>query len=68
MSMPIIPCRDSELEKFHTFVRDLSSKLPPPGDGRSFALDHEVALHYYRLQQLSDGSIDLHEGDACPLK
>jgi type I restriction enzyme R subunit len=64
----IIPYQDSELEKFYTFVRNLINKLPPPGDGRSYALDDEVALRYYRLQQLTDGSIDLHEGDAYPLK
>lgn len=38
----IIPYQDSELEKFYTFVRNLISKLPPPGDGRGFALDDEV--------------------------
>ena len=64
----IIPYQDSELEKFYTFVRNLISKLPPPGGGRSYALDDEVALRYYRLQQLTDGSIDLHEGEAYPLK
>lgn len=64
----IIPYQDSELEKFYTFVRNLLSKLPPPGDGRAFALDDEVALRFYRLQQMTDGSIDLDKGDAYPLK
>lgn len=64
----IIPYQDSELEKFYTFVRNLLSKLPPPGGGRGFALDDEVALRFYRLQQMTDGSIDLDKGDAYPLK
>lgn len=64
----IIPYQDSELEKFYTFVRGLLTKLPPPGDGRAFKLDDEVALKYYRLQQIGDGSIDLGKGGAYPLK
>jgi len=64
----IIPYQDSALEKFYTFVRSLLAKLPPPGNGRAFRLDDEVALKYYRLQQIGDGSIDLGKGDAYPLK
>lgn len=64
----IIPYQDSELEKFYTFVRNLLSKLPSPGDGQAFVLDDEVALRYFRLQQMSEGSIDLGTGEAYPLK
>lgn len=64
----IIPYQDTELEKLYTFVRNLMSKLPPPGDGRAFALDDDVALRYFRLQQITDGSIDLGYGEAEPLK
>lgn len=64
----IIPYQDSELEKFYAFVRNLLSKLPPPGDGQAFALDDEVALRYFRLQQMTEGSIDLGTGEAYPLK
>lgn len=64
----IIPYQDSELEKFYAFVRNLLSKLPPPGDGQTFALDDEVALRYFRLQQMTEGSIDLGAGEAYPLK
>ena len=64
----IIPYQDTDLEKLYTFVRALLSKLPPPGDGRPFALDDEVALQYYRLQQVTDGSIDLSEGETYALK
>ena len=64
----IIPYQDSELEKFYTFARNLITKLPPPGDGKNYVLDDEVALQYFRLQQITDGSIDLSAGDAKALK
>lgn len=64
----IIPYQDSDLEKLYTFVRNLIAKLPPPDDGRRFVLDDEVSLRYYRLQQMTDGSIDLRMGEAYPLK
>ncbi|MCK1472834.1 DEAD/DEAH box helicase family protein [Bradyrhizobium sp. CW10] len=64
----IIPYQDTELEKFYAFVRSLLLKLPPPGDGKAFVLDDEVALRYFRLQQMSEGSIDLGYGEADPLK
>lgn len=64
----IIPYQDSELEKLYAFVRNLISKLPPPGDGQAFALDDEVALRFFRLQQMTEGSIDLGYGEAVPLK
>jgi type I restriction enzyme R subunit len=64
----IIPYQDSELEQFYTFCRNLISKLPPPGDGSSFTLDDEVALKYFRIQQMTQGSISLDDGAADPLK
>lgn len=64
----IIPYQDSELEKTYAFVRNLLAKLPPPGDGQAFRLDDEVALRYFRLQQMTEGSIALDTGEADPLK
>lgn len=64
----IIPYQDSDLERFYTFIRNLLTKLPPPNDAVTFSLDDEVALQYFRVQQMSDGSIDLTEGDVDPLK
>ena len=64
----IIPYQDSDLERLYAFVRNLLSKLPPPGDGQAFVLDDEVALRFFRLQQITEGSIDLSEGEAYPLK
>ncbi len=64
----IIPYQDSDLERLYAFVRNLLRKLPPPGDGQAFVLDDEVALRFFRLQQMTDGSIELSEGEADPLK
>lgn len=64
----IIPYQDSELEKRYTFVRNLLAKLPPANDGGRFELEDEVGLRYYRLQQITDGSIDLSKGEIYPLK
>jgi type I restriction enzyme R subunit len=64
----IIPYQDSDLEKLYAFVRNLISKLPPPGDGHAFALDDEIALRFFRLQQMTEGSINLSNGETDPLK
>ena len=64
----IIPYQDSDLERLYAFVRNLLAKLPPPGDGQPFVLDDEVALKFFRLQQMNEGSIDLADGEASPLK
>ena len=64
----IIPYRDTGLEKLYVFTRFLIKKLPRRDDGGAFELGDEVALQYYRLQKMSEGSIDLSEGEADPLK
>ena len=64
----IIPYQDSELERLYTFVRNLMSKLPPMSNGEKLELEDEVALRFYRLQQINDGSINLSAGESDPLK
>ena len=64
----IIPYQDTDLERLYAFARNLLVKLPPPGDGQGFVLDDEVALRFYRLQQISEHSIGLGEGEPEPLK
>ena len=64
----ILPYFDEELERLYAFVRNLGPKLPEPGDGSRFTLDDDVALKFFRLQQVSDGTIDLTGGEAEPLK
>lgn len=64
----IVPYQDTDLEKLYTFVRNLVTKLPLQDEGNAFVLDDEVSLRYYRMQQLTDGSIDLSKGESYPLK
>ncbi|MCC7273086.1 MAG: type I restriction endonuclease subunit R [Alphaproteobacteria bacterium] len=64
----ILPYIDEELERLYAFVRNLGSKLPPPGDGSRFTLDDDVALKFFRLRQVSEGAIDLGKGEVDPLK
>jgi type I restriction enzyme R subunit len=64
----VIPYQDSGLEKLYTYLRFLLTKLPRRTDEPVYKLDDEVDLKYYRLQKISEGSIDLSNGDAEPLK
>jgi type I restriction enzyme, R subunit len=64
----VMPYFDDGLEKLYTFLRNLSPKLPSAGDGSKFTLDDDVALKFYRLQQISSVDIGLSEGEAEPLK
>jgi type I restriction enzyme R subunit len=63
----VIPYQDSDLEKQYTYLRFLLSKLPRR-QGEQYKLDGEVALKYYRLEKISEGSITLEEGEADPLQ
>jgi len=60
----IIPYQDSDLEKLYTFGRFLQTKLPPLEGGPSYNFDDEVALKYYRLQKIGEGSIAMETGGA----
>lgn len=64
----IIPYQDTSLEKLYVFVRFLLKKLPKREDSGKYDLEDEVALEYYRLQKISEGAIDLVDGEAEPLK
>jgi type I restriction enzyme R subunit len=64
----IIPYKDSDLEKLYTYARFLLLKLPRRANGPGYDLEDEVALRFYRLQKISEGSINLEEGEAEPLK
>lgn len=63
----IIPYQDSDLERLYTFLRHLAAKLPRRAGGPQYDFDNDVYLEYYRLQKISEGSIDLHEGIVYPL-
>ena len=64
----IILYHDSELDKLYTYVKFLLRMLPRHTDNHIIKLDDDVALKFYRLQKISEGSIDLTEGEADPLK
>lgn len=60
----VIPYQDSDLEKLYTFGRYLLTKLPATPGSRAVHLDEDVQLKYYRLEKISEGSIDLKVGEA----
>ncbi|AWO92414.1 type I restriction endonuclease subunit R [Bradyrhizobium diazoefficiens] len=64
----VIPYKDSDLEKLYTYARFLLLKLPRRSSGLGYEIEDEVALRFYRLQKISEGSIDLAQGEAEPLK
>lgn len=62
----IIPYQDSDLEKLYTYLRFLHTKLPRRDSGK-YEIEDEVVLKYYRLQKISEGSIDLEVGEPEPV-
>ena len=64
----VLPYQDSDLEQLATYLRFLLTKLPRRETGPAYQLGDEIDLQYYRLQKISEGSIDLNNGDASPLK
>ena len=64
----IMPFFDEGHEQLYAFLRNLSPKLPRPNDGSKFTLDDDVALKFFRVQQMGEGAIDLADGEADPLK
>lgn len=59
----IMPFIDSEFEKFYAYAKLLQTRLPKRELSESLHLDDEVALEYYRLQKIKEGSIELQKGD-----
>ncbi|MBL7780494.1 MAG: type I restriction endonuclease subunit R [Saprospiraceae bacterium] len=63
----IMPFRESEFEKFFAFSKLLQTKLPKRNLSESLILDDKVAMEYYRLQKIKEGSIDLIKGESGEL-
>jgi len=59
----IMPFREAEFEKFYAYARLLQTKLPKRDLSESMKLVDEVAMEYYRLQKIKEGSIDLITGE-----
>ena len=64
----IIPYADSIHEKRHVYLKALMMKLPRGSQNEKIDLSKITLLQYYRLQQIGEGSINLAEGEANPLK
>lgn len=58
-----MPFRDVGFEKFYAYAKLLQTKLPKQDLSESLMLVDEVAMEYYRLQKIKDGSIDLVSGE-----
>src|SRR5690554_4280037 len=63
----IMPFIDPEFEKFYAYAKLLQTRLPKRELSESLHLDDEVALEYYRLQKIKEGSIDLLTGETGEL-
>ena len=59
----IMPFREAEFEKFYAYAKLLQTKLPKRDLSESMKLVDEVAMEYYRLQKIKEGSIDLITGE-----
>lgn len=63
----VIPFQDSDLEKLYSYIRLLLTKLPKGNRGPVYNFDDDIALKYYRLQKISEGSITLEAGKQEPV-
>jgi len=59
----IMPFIDAEFEKFYAYAKLLQTRLPKRELSESLHLDDEIALEYYRLQKIKEGSIELQKGE-----
>ncbi len=55
----IMPFKEPEFEKFYAYAKILQTKLPKKELSDSLQLTDEIAMEYYRLQKIKEGSIDL---------
>ncbi len=55
----VIPFKDSDLERLYSYIRFLLTKLPKGERGPAYNFDDEIALKYYRLQKISEGTLTL---------
>ncbi|MDD2278203.1 MAG: DEAD/DEAH box helicase family protein [Bacteroidales bacterium] len=63
----IMPFIDPDFERFYAYAKLLQTRLPKRELSESLHLDDEVALEYYRLQKIKEGSIDLLTGETGEL-
>ncbi|MEA2104065.1 MAG: DEAD/DEAH box helicase family protein [Candidatus Cloacimonadota bacterium] len=58
----IMPFKESDFEKFYAYGKLLQTKLPKADISEQLKLIDEIALQYYRLQKIKEGSIELLKG------
>ncbi|HEY4016507.1 MAG TPA: type I restriction endonuclease [Polyangiaceae bacterium] len=63
----VMPFADEDLEKLYAYGRHLELKLPRDERKAPLDLDGEVALKYYRLDKIAEGSIHLSLAERVPL-
>lgn len=63
----IMPFIEPDFEKFYAYAKLLQTKLPKKDLAETFRLNDEVALEYYRLQKIADGSIELQKDETGEL-
>ncbi len=59
----IMPFIDIEFEKFYVYAKFLLTKLPKRNLSERLKLTDEIALEYYRLQKIKEGTIELMKGE-----
>jgi len=59
----IMPFSDSDFEKFYAYAKLLQTKLPKRDLSESLQLSDELAMEYYRLEKIADGTIELQKED-----
>ncbi len=65
----IIPYQDSDLEKLYAYGRFLLKKIPRNAEVPKIDLSGDIEIKFYRLEKVSEGSINLNDGEAAdPLK
>jgi len=64
----VMPFADPDLEKLYTFARYLERKLPRDAKKSPLDLDGDVALKYYRIDKIQEGSITLSLAEPVELK
>jgi len=63
----IMPFTEPDFEKFYAYAKLLQTKLPKRDLSDNLQLTDEIAMEYYRLQKIKDGSIDLVKGEVGEL-
>ena len=64
----IMPYADTSHERRYVYLRALLKVLPKGNTDSNVDISSDVALQFYRLQKIGEGSINLKDGDADDLK